>query len=77
MTKPNELNIVIPHQRPLQRVWRETSQESIETYELNTMTYGTASASYLTTRFAADRLRQQRELSSGAVRRYCVIFTRG
>lgn len=26
---------------------------------------------------AADRLRQQRELSSGAVRRYCVIFTRG
>lgn len=50
MTKPNELNIVIPHQQPLQRVWRETSQESIETYELNTMTYGTASASYLATR---------------------------
>lgn len=31
-------------------MWRETLQEPIETYELNTLTYGTASASYLATR---------------------------
>ncbi|XP_047041982.1 uncharacterized protein LOC124646011 [Helicoverpa zea] len=37
--------------RHLQRIlWRETESEPIKTLELNTVTYGTASASYLSTR---------------------------
>jgi hypothetical protein len=37
--------------RRLQRIlWRRSSDEPLRTYELSTLTYGTASASYLATR---------------------------
>ncbi|XP_045540301.1 uncharacterized protein LOC123722487 [Papilio machaon] len=43
--------VVHPDDRHLQRiVWREDPSEPLRTYELNTVTYGTASAPYLATR---------------------------
>jgi len=42
---------VQPDDRCLQRIlWRKTSDQPITTYELNTVTYGTASAPFLATR---------------------------
>jgi hypothetical protein len=42
---------VHPADRDLQRIlWRYTSEEPIQEYQLNTVTYGTASAPYLATR---------------------------
>ena len=42
---------VIPEQRKFQRIlWRENPSQAIQVYELNTITYGTASASYQSTR---------------------------
>jgi len=44
-----------PEQRHLQRIlWRPINKESIATFELNTLTYGTASASFLATRCLAE-----------------------
>lgn len=43
--------LIEPSLRKLQRImWRDNPCEPIDTYNLNTVTYGTASASYLTTR---------------------------
>lgn len=43
--------LIRPPERKFQRIlWRETPESPIQTYELNTITYGTASASYLATR---------------------------
>lgn len=43
--------LVTPEQRSLQRIlWRTNSEDPVEIYELNTLTYGTASAPYLATR---------------------------
>nr|CAI5856921.1 unnamed protein product [Callosobruchus analis] len=43
--------LIEPHQRSFQRiVWRDDSTLPLETYELNTVTYGTKSAPYLATR---------------------------
>ncbi|XP_011884091.1 PREDICTED: uncharacterized protein LOC105571233 [Vollenhovia emeryi] len=43
--------LVIPEQRPLQRIlWREQPEQPIETFELNTVTYGTTAASFLAIR---------------------------
>ncbi|KAJ8912011.1 hypothetical protein NQ315_003548 [Exocentrus adspersus] len=43
--------LVDPKQRCYQRIiWRETPEEPLNEYELNTVTYGTASASYLSVR---------------------------
>jgi len=40
-----------PEQRSLQRIlWRTTTEQPISTFELNTLTYGTASAPFLVTR---------------------------
>lgn len=40
-----------PEQRQLQRIlWRESPEKSIETFELNTVTYGTTAASFLAIR---------------------------
>ena len=42
---------IIPEQRKFQRIlWRENPKQNIQVYELNTITYGTASASYQSTR---------------------------
>lgn len=42
---------VTEHQRPLQQIiWRYNPTEPLQTYTLNTVTYGTASAPYLATR---------------------------
>ncbi|XP_055527649.1 uncharacterized protein LOC129720225 [Wyeomyia smithii] len=46
---------VDPHDQHLQRIlWRNTPDEPIGTYELTTVTYGTASAPYLATRCLAQ-----------------------
>lgn len=43
--------LITPSQRPLQRIlWRTDPQSVLDTYELNTVTYGTASASFLAIR---------------------------
>lgn len=43
--------LVHPDQRDLQRiVWRESPSEEVKHFQLNTITYGTASASFLATR---------------------------
>lgn len=43
--------LINPVERKLQRIlWRDEPSMSIDTYELNTITYGTASASYLATK---------------------------
>ncbi|XP_050294296.1 uncharacterized protein LOC126734641 [Anthonomus grandis grandis] len=43
--------LVKPEQRKLQRiVWRDSPESDLNHYELNTITYGTASASFLATR---------------------------
>nr|XP_022914616.1 uncharacterized protein LOC111425083 [Onthophagus taurus] len=43
--------LINPEQTKLQRIlWRDSSELPIDTYELLTVTYGTASASYLATR---------------------------
>ena len=43
--------LVHPHHRKYQKIlWREDSQQPIKTFELNTVTYGTSSASFLATR---------------------------
>jgi len=43
--------LVVPEQRFLQRIlWRINAQEPIQTFQLNTLTYGTASVPYLATR---------------------------
>ncbi|XP_018403676.1 PREDICTED: uncharacterized protein LOC108780429, partial [Cyphomyrmex costatus] len=43
--------LVSPSDRPLQRIlWRTDPKEEMKTYELNTLTYGTSSASYLAIR---------------------------
>lgn len=43
--------LINPEQRPLQRIlWRKVSEDPIEVFQLNTVTYGTASAPYLATR---------------------------
>ncbi|KMQ88603.1 hypothetical protein RF55_11885 [Lasius niger] len=43
--------MLIPEQRPLQRiVWRERPEQKVETFELNTVTYGTTAASFLVIR---------------------------
>ncbi|XP_011858081.1 PREDICTED: uncharacterized protein LOC105555666 [Vollenhovia emeryi] len=43
--------LINPHQRCLQRIlWRDTSQHELQTFELATVTYGTASASFLAIR---------------------------
>ena len=42
---------IAKHQRPLQRIfWRESPQERLKIFELNTVTYGTSSAAYEATR---------------------------
>lgn len=39
--------LVQPNQRPLQRIfWRDDPSENLQIYELNTVIYGTASASF-------------------------------
>lgn len=45
--------VLIEHeQRSLQRIlWRSNTQDPIETYELNTVTYGLASSSFLAIRY--------------------------
>lgn len=60
--------LVAPHQRPQRILWREIPQESIKTYELNTVIYSTASVFYL-----ATPVLQQISLDNNAnhlVRRY-------
>nr|CAH7752297.1 unnamed protein product [Callosobruchus chinensis] len=43
--------LIAPEQRDLQRIlWREDFSKPLETFKLNTVTYGTASAAYLATR---------------------------
>lgn len=43
--------IVAPNDRPLQRIlWRNSSADPIRTFQLNTVTYGTACAPYLATK---------------------------
>lgn len=43
--------LLIPEQRPLQRIlWRERPEQQIETFELSTVTYGTTAASFLVIR---------------------------
>ena len=43
--------LIAPEQRTFQRIlWREDPSHPLETFELNTVTYGTAAASYLATR---------------------------
>ncbi|XP_038106215.1 uncharacterized protein LOC119765979 [Culex quinquefasciatus] len=43
--------LVHPDDRPLQQIlWRSTPNEDLKTYQLNTVTYGTAPAPYLATR---------------------------
>lgn len=43
--------LVVPEQRQLQRIlWRENIDDELGVYELNTVTYGTAAASYLAIR---------------------------
>ncbi|XP_066589589.1 uncharacterized protein [Prorops nasuta] len=43
--------LISPQQRALQRIlWRSNSKEPIKTFNLNTVTYGTASASFLAVR---------------------------
>lgn len=43
--------LVKPDQRPLQRIlWRSSPADSLKSYDLNTVTYGTASASFLAIR---------------------------
>lgn len=43
--------LVNPNQTPLQRIlWRDNPEQSIETYELTTVTYGTSAAAYLAIR---------------------------
>ncbi|XP_036146036.1 uncharacterized protein LOC118646691 [Monomorium pharaonis] len=43
--------LIAPEQRSLQRIlWRQNPEDPIEVFELNTVTYGTASAPYLATR---------------------------
>nr|CAI5835990.1 unnamed protein product [Callosobruchus analis] len=43
--------LVEPEQRALQQIlWREHASSELRTYQLNTVTYGTASAAYLATR---------------------------
>lgn len=42
---------IIPNQRKFQRIlWRSDASEDIKVFELNTLTYGIASAPYLATR---------------------------
>ncbi|XP_066141168.1 uncharacterized protein [Euwallacea fornicatus] len=51
ITKMYRQILVDEHERDLQRiVWRDTPNEEVRHYQLNTVTYGTASASYLATR---------------------------
>ncbi|XP_066261302.1 uncharacterized protein [Euwallacea similis] len=51
ITKMYRQILVDKHERNLQRiVWRDTPNEEVRHYQLNTVTYGTASASYLATR---------------------------
>ncbi|XP_052754692.1 uncharacterized protein LOC128201521 [Galleria mellonella] len=43
--------LVDPNQRSLQKIlWRDNEQQPIKTFQLNTVTYGTASAPFLSTR---------------------------
>ena len=43
--------LIAPEQRAFQRIlWREDPSHPLEAFELNTVTYGTAAASYLATR---------------------------
>ena len=43
--------LIAPKQRAFQRIlWREDPSHPLEAFELNTVTYGTAAASYLATR---------------------------
>lgn len=43
--------LIDPNQRKLQQIfWRSDSHEFLKSYELNSVTYGTASALYLATR---------------------------
>jgi len=43
--------LITPEQRSLQRIlWRSNPEDPVEIFELNTVTYGTASAPYLATR---------------------------
>ena len=45
------LVLIHPDDRPLQQIlWRSTPNEDLKTYQLNTVTYGTAPAPYLATR---------------------------
>ena len=42
---------IADYQRPFQVIlWRENNNEPVKEYELNTLTFGTASASFLATR---------------------------
>ncbi|KAK9703669.1 hypothetical protein QE152_g29195 [Popillia japonica] len=51
VTKMYRQILVAEEQRRLQRIlWRDEPTQKVKTYELNTVTYGTASASYLATR---------------------------
>lgn len=51
ITKMYRQILVEPSQRSLQRIlWRSNSNDYLKTYELNTVTYGHASASYLAIR---------------------------
>lgn len=47
--------LVNPEQRSLQRIlWRSNDKDPINTLELNTLTYGTASALFLATRYLIE-----------------------
>ncbi|XP_055621927.1 uncharacterized protein LOC129765547 [Toxorhynchites rutilus septentrionalis] len=49
-----------PSDHPLHRIlWRNSSQEPIRTFELTTVTYGTASAPYLATRCLKELAKQE------------------
>lgn len=63
--------LINDEQAPLQRIfWREKESDPINTYELRTLTYGTASASYLATRclnYLAEIKQQQFPLGAEAI----------
>ncbi|XP_029174769.1 uncharacterized protein LOC114943355 [Nylanderia fulva] len=65
--------LVDPQQTRLQRVlWRDEVTESVQTYELITLTYGTAAASYLATRalqFLAEMYAEEFSAGSRRVKR--------
>ncbi|XP_038118237.1 uncharacterized protein LOC119769517 [Culex quinquefasciatus] len=59
--------LVHPDDRPLQRiVWRFNPTDPISTYELRTVTYGTASAPFLATRTLAQIAQDNKELHPDA-----------